>query len=116
MDPYWQKQDFLQRNPQFETPNNPSTSANQLSIPEISSPEISFSGQTPSIFETEQNSDLPLANKIFDISDPLVLAKGLPTTSSPLFFTNGADPKLSQPVADFSSPDEPPSGLHVLAQ
>lgn len=109
MDPYWQKEDFLRRNPQFGTPDDPVTGAGQVSVPEISSPEISLSGQTPSTFETGQVSNRPLANGFFDISDPLVLADGLTTTNSPLFLINGAVPESSQPVADLSSPDGPSS-------
>lgn len=116
LDPYWQKQDFLRRNPQFETPADPITSAGQVSVPEeeiSSSPEISFfSNQTrpPSTYETGQVSNSrPLANGLFDdISDPeLDLANELPTTNSApsLSLTNGeAVRELSQqqPVADFS--------------
>jgi len=107
-DPYWLKQDFLLRNPQFETPADPITGADQVSVPEISSPEISFSDQTPSTFETEQVFSRPLANGVIDISDPIPLANGLPTKNSPLFLANGAVPESSQPaVADFSFPDWP---------
>lgn len=110
LDPYWQKQDFLQRNPQFDTPADDSTSAKQVSVPGISSPEISFSGQTSSAFATGQNSNPPVAKGASDISDPLALANGLPTTTSPFFSANEVVPELSQPVADFSSLDGHPSG------
>lgn len=119
LDPYWQKQDFLRRNPQFKTPTDPITSAGQVSVPEeiSNSPEISFSGQTtpPSTYETGQvSNNRPLANGLFDdISDPeLDLANELPTTNSApsLSLTNGAAVRKSsqQPVAEFSST---PDGL-----
>lgn len=110
LDPYWQKQDFLQRNPQFNTPADANASAKQVSVPEISSPEISFSGQTSSTFETGQTSNPPLANGASEIADPLALANGLPTTMSPFLTANEVVPELSQPVADFSSLDGRPSG------
>ena len=110
MDPYWQKQDFLRRNPQFETPVDLTTGVDQVSVPEILSPEISLSGQTPSTYETGQASNRPLANGVFDIVYPLDLANGQPTTDSALSLINGAVPESSQPVADFSNPDGLPPG------
>lgn len=103
LNPYWQKLEFLQRNPQFKIPADESTSAKHVSMPDTSSPnestpEISSSGQTPSTFETEQDFNILLANAGSDTANPLGFGNGLSPTTSPSL-TNGA-------VADFSSPDE----------
>lgn len=91
LNPYWQKLDFLQRNPQSKNPADDSTSTKHVSLPDISS-----SGQTPSTFETGQDSNLLLSNGGSDTSHPLAFGNGLSPTTSPSFL---------EPLAEFSSPD-----------
>lgn len=114
LNPYWQKLEFLQRNLQFKNPADDNTSEKYVSVPDgisspdLSTPEISSSGQTPSIFETGQDFDILPANGGSDTSYPLSLGNGL--QSLPDGSTDRVIPDISTPtpVADFFS--SPPNG------